>query len=143
MRKRVSEKALEIKGDKAKINTSLKEINYNLRFGKFAFEFVCDNKCCLSDWQGMELRLLIDSFKKVEKLTWQQIFTDTGLKWERNKNIAIQLPSNLPEDIKLYSFRVNQKMRVYGYRAQEFFYIVWFDKNHIVCPEDKPKRYTA
>jgi hypothetical protein len=143
MEKKVNIKALKVKGDNGKIKTDLKETNYDFRRGKFAFEFVCDNRCCLSDWQGQELKLLIDSFKKVEKLTWQEIFVDQGLKWERNKNIAIPLPNQLPKDTKLCSFRVNQKMRIYGYRAQELFYIVWFDKNHIVCPEGKSKKYPA
>jgi|GEM_PF-5545209 len=121
MGKKVSQKALKIKNSTEKINVELKEIDYNLRKGKVAFEFVCNNRCRLSEWQGQELKLLIDCFKKIETLTWEQIFLDSGLNWERNKNIAIEPPINYPADAKLYSFRVNGKMRIYGYRAQEFF----------------------
>ncbi len=82
-------------------------------------------------------------FQKIEKLSWKQIQSDPGLNFERNKNIALPLPSNFPPDASLCSVRVNQKIRLYGYRVREFFYIVWFDKNHKVCPMGKSKKYTA
>lgn len=145
MKKKINKSSLNLKqkSNVTKIKTDLKETNYDSRRGKLAFEFASDNKCCLSEWHNRELKLLIDSFKKIERLTWNEVFNDTGLNWERNKNIAIQLPTNIPKDVKLYSFRVNGKMRVYGYRAQEFFYIIWFDRNHIICPKNKPKNYSA
>ena len=144
MSKKINNKALQLQKQTSRdISTQLKEVDYNLRRGKVAFENVVHNGCSISNWQGNELKLLIDAFKKLEALTWSEIMLDTGLNYERNKNIAVKLPVEIPADAKLYSFRVNQKMRIYGYRAQEFFYIVWFDKNHIICPMNKPKKYTA
>jgi hypothetical protein len=142
-KKKVKLKENQISDKKHYINTDLKSIDYDSMNAKIAFESVDDNKCSLSDWHGKELKLLIDCFKKIETSTWRQIQSDTGLNFERNKNIAIPLPSNFPPDANLCSIRVNQKMRLYGYRVQEFFYIVWFDKNHIVCPMGKSKKYTA
>lgn len=144
MGKKINNKALQLQKQTSRdISTELKDVDYNLRKGKVAFENVVHSGCSITDWQGSELKLLIDAFKKLETLTWNQIMIDNGLNYERNKFIAIKLPSEIPTDAKLCSFRVNQKKRVYGYRAQEFFYIVWFDKNHIVCPTNKQKKYTA
>ena len=144
MGKKVNNKALQLQRQIPRdIRTELNDVDYNLRKGKVAFENVVHNGCSITDWQGSELKLLIESFKKLETLTWKQILLDNGLNYERNKFIAIPLPSEFPNDAKLCSFRVNQKKRIYGYRAQEFFYIIWFDKNHIVCPMNKPKKFTA
>lgn len=134
----------QTKGKGTIIDTSLKGQDYNEMYGRVAFTTVYHHKSCnISDWHGSELKLLIDCFKKIEALKWKDILRDNGLNWERNANIAIQLPNALPEDLKLYSMRVDGKKRIYGYRVQQYFYIIWFDRNHIVCPENKPKKYTA
>lgn len=143
-KKRINNGALQLNNTNSKkINTELKENNYDLRKGRVAFENVSHSNCCISDWFGNELKQLVDCFKKIESLEWKDILGDEGLNFERNANIAIQLPKSLPKDVKLCSMRVNKKMRIYGYRAQEYFYIVWFDKGHEVCPMNKPKKYSA
>lgn len=134
----------QTKGKGTIIDTSLKRPDYNEMYGRIAFTNVSHHKSCnISTWHDTELKLLIECFKKIEALKWKDIFKDSGLNWERNSNIAIQLPSGLPEDSKLHSVRVDGKKRIYGYRVQEYFYIIWFDRNHIVCPENKPKKYPA
>lgn len=142
-KKKINSKVTNLNSSKDKIDTNLKEINYDYRLGKIAFSSVCHNKCCISNWFGDELVSLVDTFKKVESMNWSDIFKDVGLKWERNKQISTKLPSDFPIDAKLCSLRVSGKMRLYGYRAQEYFYIVWFDKNHEICPEGKSKKYSA
>ncbi len=145
-KKEIKEKNKKSKNNNGKniSNTQVKGENYNKRHGKIIFKNVDHhNSCKISNWQGKELTLLIDCFKKIESLTWDEIFKDKGLNWERNSHIAIPLPEDFPNDAKLYSMRVNQKKRIYGYRSEEYFCIVWFDKNHVVCPEDKEKKYTA
>lgn len=140
-KKKIKSNATNLKD--SKIDTSLKDINYDERKGRLAFSSVCNKKCLISDWQKDELGILIDTFKKIESIEWKEIFNDSGLNWERNSHIALKLPKNFPPDAKLHSIRVNGKMRLYGYRAQEFFYIVWFDKNHEVCPMNKNKKHSA
>ena len=61
-------------------------------------------------------------------LKWRDIKTYPGLKFENLPNIS--KPDNIDKDITLNSMRVNQKFRISGYRQEEFFYVVWFDKNH-------------
>ena len=142
-KKKIKSQATKLNNSKDKIDTNLNDIDYNKRKGRIAFSSVCHNKCSISKWQGKELTSLIDTFKKIEESKWEDILIDAGLQWKRDKHIAFKLPDNLPEDVKLHSMRVDGKMRIFGYRAQEYFYIVWFDKNHEVCPEGKNKIHTA
>ena len=43
------------------------------------------------------------------------------------------LPISFSKDIIVVSMRVSKKFRIIGFREKEFFYIVWFDKNHTTC----------
>lgn len=117
-------------------------INYNECCGRFGFLSVCDNHCLLSEWHGSELSELIGCFKKVERTIWKNILKDDGLDYKRHHHINLPLPKNFPPDATLDSIRVNQKMRLYGYRLNDVFYIVWFDREHLVCPVGKQKRFT-
>ena len=45
------------------------------------------------------------------------------------------LPNNIPEDARLSEMRIDQKKRIFGFRVQSVYYIIWFDRNHSVCPE--------
>lgn len=145
-KKRIQEKNPKSTNNNGKniLNTQVKGEDYNKRHGKIIFKNVNHHsKCKIEKWQGKELTSLIECFKKIESLTWNEIFENEGLNWERNKNIAIPLPENFPNDAKLCSMRVSKKMRIYGYRSEEYFCIIWFDKNHEVCPENKVKKYSA
>jgi hypothetical protein len=117
-------------------------INYNECCGRFAFLNVCNRHCLLSEWRGGELDDLISCFKKVESSLWKNILKDDGLNYEKHHHIAFPLPSNFPPDAALDSIRVTQKMRLYGYRVDNVFYIIWFDREHSVCPAGKQKRYS-
>ena len=66
------------KGKGTTIDTSLKRQDYNKMYGRVAFRNVSyHNSCNIEDWCNSELKLLIECFKKVESLTWNQIFVDT------------------------------------------------------------------
>lgn len=134
------------KREKSKIKSSmtqLKSINYDQCFGRLAFSKSCEKNCLLSSWKSTELKLLIDCFKKVESETWNIIRHDIGLNLEVIKHIDLHRPSTLPPDATFRSIRVSNSMRLYGYRLQDTFYIIWFDREHIVCPQGKPKRYAV
>ena len=66
----------------------------------------------------------------IETMPWRVIKTYIGFKYE---NITgIQKPDNIDKDITLSSFRISQSFRLIGYRNEQFFYIIWFDRNHEV-----------
>ena len=116
-------------------------LNYNDKFGKFAFSSVCERYCLLSEWQKTELTELMSYFKKIEKLVWKNILKDEALNYESHDFVDIPIPESFPPDASLDSMRVTLKMRVYGYRTQDIFNIIWFDREHKVCPEGKKWRF--
>ncbi len=122
-------------------NAIERKVNYDECRGRFAFSSVCERHCLLSSWIKQELDELIVYFKKVEKLLWKEILRDPGLVYEEISHIALPRPASLPPDASLYSMKVAGRLRVYGYRTQDVFNIIWFDRLHEVCPVDKTKKY--
>lgn len=45
-----------------------------------------------------------------------------------------KLPDSFPSDADLYEFRCSQVCRIFGYKVNSVFYIVWFDPRHQVFP---------
>ena len=52
-----------------------------------------------------------------------------------NRPSSTTLPDNIPEDERLSEMRIDEKKRIFGFRVQSVYYIIWFDRNHSVCPE--------
>ncbi|MBA1335913.1 MAG: hypothetical protein HPY66_1731 [Firmicutes bacterium] len=36
--------------------------------------------------------------------------------------------------------KVDDRRRIIGYRGGRIFHLIWFDRDHEVCPMGKPKR---
>lgn len=89
----------------------------------------CHKKYPLEDLSKQELKGFIDFAKKVENKTWKDIkFNDNSFNYETIKNL--KLPANSNGIIAAETLRVTKKFRLVGYRDNEYFYIVWFDKTH-------------
>lgn len=108
----------------------------------FRFKYVDKSRWCLSDWQSKELDDLIQALKKIENYTWEQIrrqgsktkggSVGTGYKIINNPP---PLPADISEDVTFSEMRVCQRKRIFGFRSGSIYYIVWFDRDHSVCPE--------
>lgn len=90
-----------------------------------------DNKYQIYNLNQRELKEFLKFAKKVEQLEWKDIRKDVGLKYKSLNNLCP--PSYISKDITLHSMRASQKFRIIGYKEKEFFYIVWFDKDHETC----------
>lgn len=110
---------------------SLDKNNGNDKYCCLKFSQCDDNKYQLWELNKQELEIFISYAKKVEKLSWQEIYQSKGLNYEKIDDIVP--PDYLDNSISLYSMRANKKIRILGYRSYEFFYIVWFDNNHETC----------
>lgn len=108
----------------------------------FRFEYTDENRWLLSDWQSSEIDDLIHGLKKIERYTWAQIKSQ-GSK-QRGGSVGCgyklitnhpKLPESISEDVKLSEMRVDERKRIFGFRVGSIYYIVWFDRNHSVCPE--------
>lgn len=111
------------------------EFNYNLntnnndnKTGVLKFS-QCDEKYPLQELQKDELKAFISFAKTFEKLPWNTIRRYKGFKFESIPQI--EKPNNIQKDITFNSIRISEKFRIIGYRQEEYFYIVWFDRNHL------------
>mgnify|MGYP000006403069 FL=1 len=120
---------------KYKFGNSNKEFDYSLnrennddKPGILKFS-QCDEKYPLQELQKDELKSFISFAKTFESLPWRTIKTYKGFKFE---NIPqIEKPDSIEKDITLSSIRASEKFRLIGYRQEQYFYIVWFDRNHL------------
>jgi hypothetical protein len=65
------------------------------------------------------------TLRKIQRLTWDKLYRDKGLNWERIKSYAI------PQEIKsLYSFRLSRSARGIGYRDGDYLRIVFLGFDH-------------
>ena len=108
----------------------------------FRFTYADQNRWLLSDWTSSEINDLIQGLKRIEKYTWEQIkgqgskkrgeSVGTGYKWITSHP---ELPALVPDDAKLSEMRIDNTKRIFGFRAGAIYYIIWFDRDHSVCPE--------
>ena len=110
---------------------SLDKDNENDKTCCLKFSHCDENKYRLCELNKQELETFISYAKKVEKLSWQDINSCKGLRYEKIDDLDI--PDYLENSISLYSMRLSRKFRILGYRSHEFFFIVWFDNNHETC----------
>lgn len=92
---------------------------------RFDFSKV-ENKMGFSEIQVQEQDLFIDTFHKITALTWDQIYSDNGLKY---KEYHGQLNESF-RGRKTYKFRASQKIRCHGYREDNIFVVIGFEVNH-------------
>jgi hypothetical protein len=65
------------------------------------------------------------ALKKILKLTWQDVYKDKGLRWEKVQS----LPT--PDGIDaLYTFRLNKSARAVGYRDGNFLRVLLVSPDH-------------
>ena len=75
---------------------------------------------------------IIKLFEKISKLTWAQIYQDTGLKWEKIDPVPLRLTRHLTKDkqLSLYSIRVTQAKRAVATRDGEFMRFLALPPDH-------------
>ena len=76
--------------------------------------------------QVQEQNLFIDTFRKVEDLTWDQIYSDDGLKYREYHGQFKEAFRGK----KTYKFRASQKIRCHGYRENNVFVVIGFEVDH-------------
>lgn len=68
---------------------------------------------------------VLDTLDKLRKLTWDQVYRDAGLKWE--KIVSVRPPSGVPA---IYSLRVTRSRRATAYRDDEFMRLLTIAPDH-------------
>ena len=102
----------------------------------------CDFEC-FSDLSRDELKSFSELSKKFRQLTWLQIKsqggkgkTKTGLAptmIERSQLPQSALINEISDDIDFMELRLSEKARIFGFRSQTTFFLVFLDHNHRIC----------
>lgn len=95
-----------------------------------------DRGYCLSACNNREIRSALDCFRKVTSLPWVKVHSDRGLRWTSYDKTALKIgyPSDLDQGVTIAAVRASDKFRVFGFRADDTFYVLWFDPNHKIVP---------
>lgn len=65
------------------------------------------------------------TFRKLAGMTWQQVYADSGLKWE--KITSIKPPEGIAA---IYSLRISQNRRALAYRADDYMRLLSIPPDH-------------
>ena len=79
----------------------------------------------LLEHQKAERHAALDMLGKLRQLTWQQVYRDKGLRWE--KIVSIEPPDGVPA---LYSLRITQARRAVAYRDGDFIRLLAIPPDH-------------
>src|SRR5262245_2098958 len=71
-----------------------------------------------------ELAALIKTLKKINRLTWAELYSDKGLKWE------IISSKQTKSGERIYSFRFSQKYRATALRQENFLRLLALHTDH-------------
>ena len=72
-----------------------------------------------------ERNRVTDTLKKIQQLSWEQVYRDQGLKWE--KIVSIKPPLNVEA---VYSLRITQSRRALVFREADFMRFLTIEPNH-------------
>jgi hypothetical protein len=75
--------------------------------------------------QKLERHAALNTLKKIRQLTWQQVYSDQGLKWE--KITSVKPPVGIDA---IYSLRITQARRATAYRDGEFMRLLTIAPDH-------------
>ncbi len=75
--------------------------------------------------QKPERHAALDTLNKLRQMTWNQVYRDNGLKWE--KIISVNPPTGI--DV-VYSLRITQARRATAYRDGEFIRFLTIAPDH-------------
>ena len=75
--------------------------------------------------QKPERLAALDTLNKLRQMTWNQVYRDNGLKWE--KLISVKPPTGINA---VYSMRITQARRATAYRDGEFIRFLTIAPDH-------------
>jgi hypothetical protein len=79
-----------------------------------------------------ERNRVTDTLRKLRKLTWDQVYRDQGLKWEKVSSVT------LPKGIAvIYSLRITLSRRATAYRQGSFMRLLTIAPDHDAAYEKK------
>lgn len=105
----------------------------------FKFYNADSNNWTLNEWSSTEIKDLVKTFKLMEQISWYDIQKHGGLRLKSIKNI--EYPDYISPDETIYEIRVCDEKRLFGFINKNIFNLIWFDRDHSVCPEGKNRKH--
>lgn len=85
-----------------------------------------DQEVFQENWFALDKRERVtNALKKIRQLTWDQVYRDSGLKWE--KVTSIDPPKGIDA---IYTLRVTQSRRATAYRDGDFMRFLTIPPDH-------------
>ena len=75
--------------------------------------------------QKPERQAVLDTLNKIRQMTWNQVYRDSGLNWE--KIISVKPPTGIAA---IYSLRISQNRRASAYRDGDFIRFLTIAPDH-------------
>lgn len=75
--------------------------------------------------QKPERHAALDTLNKIRQLTWNQLYHDNGLKWE--KVVSVKPPAGVAA---IYSLRITQSRRATAFRDGDFIRLLTIAPDH-------------
>jgi len=79
----------------------------------------------LLNLQKSDRHSAMETLKKLRQLSWNQVYADQGLKWE--KIVSLAAPPGISD---LYSLRLTQSLRAVAYREGDFMRFLSIPPDH-------------
>ena len=90
-----------------------------------------------------DLTLTSEKLKNYSKRTWEEIISDNNnnasipvKKFIRNARKRL-VKIKLDDHDELFHFILSGEKRLWGFRESNYFYIIWWDPYHEICPTNK------
>lgn len=139
----IEEKVLSLSNTMSGVSSDNDSPFVVLKYFRHTFE-------CFSAWEKDELKSFSDFITSLRQRTWRQVLETSG-KGENKAGLAYtpydvskvkngaedhlkEVRKQIGDDITFFELRVNQKMRVHGFRAKAAFFLVLLDREHRVFP---------
>lgn len=122
----VSPSEIELNGDDKLVFVSIKNLQ-----NKFQ---------CFSEWSKIEMNKFWNFNDSIHKMTWSQVL-QTASKGKNKRGLAytviprekykgISFFKDLDKSISIFELRIDDKIRVHGFRECSIFHLCVLDKNH-------------
>jgi len=100
------------------------------------------NHECFSQWDKQELKGFSDFIEKLRKTNWNLIRSQTGSKKvgfgyaqiDKKTLPKANILNDISEDVNFAELRLSKGARIFGFRINAAFFLIFLDKNHKICP---------
>ncbi len=124
------------------VNVDVFDKNGNSALVFISIKHIQPNYQCFSEWTKVELSKFWRFNNRLHNMTWQQVYATAskddkrGLAYTvipREKYGSNEFVSSLDKEIKMFELRVDDEIRVHGFRMNATFYLCFLDREHKIC----------